>query len=789
VGRFASVNIDGDPLILNTSWPPINSRWNQDLPQPIGTGFMQRITLYILVGMLAGQVSAQEHATFEFGNHPTASSSMTQLFQQHYREPTVKGAATLWDMWLAGASLWYAGQTPAEGEAMRSYWRGRLLTRPIDAEGYVGTCQHLGSAHADGWPFPLWTQSEGVGFHFTLAHNPFLAAMNTPRASSAEGWILEGCSVSQLNEAEGMVLTLDRPNASITTPAFDIDPYVSPFVCVDLATDGLPSTDSPEIRWRRDEAFRPEDRLAFTPPRAGEGGKLVMIPLYRHPGHQGRIKQWRIDWNNQGPGKVVLRAWHSAVDSRHNVNNPSFVLGCLDYARWTADLPFLREALPKIWTALDYALEEFHVREEGIVRTDWVGHDGRTGLDRTTSPKRLIRGRGIGSNYWDLLPFGSRDLMATLYVLAAVDRTALLHRQLERHPEWGLPIPPARLQAEKLEALAKFIRQAARALFWNDTTGRFAACVDADRFLHDYGYSYLNMEAIYYGLANPSQARTIFDWLDGRRTVPGDTSQGSDIYHFRFASRASTKRNIDWYMFAWADPESIAWGGQVQDGGAVLAWSYHDVMSRLQTLGPQNAWERIDQIARWYAEVQSEGGYRAYYAKPGRGSLQGCGTPGGLGLDCEFSESLLVPLSIVEGFAGLDATVEGLRISPHLPTDLPTLKIQSIAIHGHIIHVEMTGQRVTLQSVASSGRPLRLFLADPSYRRDGTPAPSEGFVWQPADAPTIEWTKDTAAQANLDPAPRRVDPSLSPRRPGSFRIRPITNDLANKISGTVSIDP
>jgi hypothetical protein len=332
--------------------------------------------------------------------------------------------------------------------------------------------------------------------------------------------------------------------------------------------------------------------------------------------------------------------------------------------------------------------------------------------------------------------------MATLYMLAAVDRTADLHRQMERHPEWGMPSPPQRLRAEQLERIAQSIRRTSQILFWNDTTGRYAACLDEDRLLHDYGYTYLNAEAIHYGLATPSQAQTIYDWIDGRRSVFGDTSQGKDIYHFRFAPRATTKRNIDWYMFAWADPESIPWGGQVQDGGAVLAWSYHDVMSRLAVRGSSNAWERLCEIARWYAEVRQEGGYRAYYSKPGRGTLQGCGTAGGLGLDCEFAENLLVPLTIVEGFAGIHPTVEGCKIRPRLPNESPILVIRKLFLHGHQVEVELSSDQITLKSVSSHRRPIRVFVPDVGWSCEGRQAKVDFVDWQPNTEPVLRWKRN-----------------------------------------------
>ena len=72
--------------------------------------------------------------------------------------------------------------------------------------------------------------------------------------------------------------------------------------------------------------------------------------------------------------------------------------------------------------------------------------------------------------------------------------------------------------------------------------------------------------------------------------VAGDTSQGADIYHWRFAPRATTRRNVQDYVWPWSAPQTIPWGGQIQDGGAVLGFSYYDLMARLQTNGSDDAW-------------------------------------------------------------------------------------------------------------------------------------------------------------------------------------------------------
>ena len=121
--------------------------------------------------------------------------------------------------------------------------------------------------------------------------------------------------------------------------------------------------------------------------------------------------------------------------------------------------------------------------------------------------------------------------------------------------------------------------------------------------------------------------------------MAGDTAQGADIYHWRFAPRATTKRNLDWYFWAWNNPESIPWGGQVQDGGAVLGFSYHDLMARLKVARAGQCLEAVAGDLRWFDEVQAAGGYRKYYNGSREGSLQGGGTAAGSASTRSFSRA------------------------------------------------------------------------------------------------------------------------------------------------------
>jgi hypothetical protein len=414
-----------------------------------------------------------------------------------------------------------------------------------------------------------------------------------------------------------------------------------------------------------------------------------MVPMHRHPEWKGHFTGLRLRWENAKPQEMIVRAIHTAVDSRHPITNPLFVLGCADFFRWTGDVEFLRQQIGRLRRVIAYARSEFAFEQHGSVLVPWVGHDGRTGfVHDAAGNKTILYGHGVGNNYWDLLPFGHRDCYASMLLFAALRAASELERAIETHPEWNLPPRgDSDPSAAKLDQMAANLRDRASALFWNEERERFVACLDADGVAHDYGFTFLNLEAIHYGFASDAQSRRILDWLDGKREIAGDTSTGADIYHWRFAPRATTKRNVDWYAWVWHGPDTIPWGGQVQDGGAVLGFSFHDVMARLKTNGPDDAWKRLREILVWFREVQSEGGYRAYYAKPGRGTLQGGGPAGGLGMDQEFLESVLVPQVMLYGFLGFQATADGYEMHPRLPKDWPSLTINGIRFHDRVLTI------------------------------------------------------------------------------------------------------
>jgi hypothetical protein len=335
---------------------------------------------------------------------------------------------------------------------------------------------------------------------------------------------------------------------------------------------------------------------------------------------------------------------------------------------------------------------EFHTNERNCVYTTWPGHEGRSGVVWTNGKKQILPGQGVGSNYWDLLPFGGEDALATVYYYDTLLKFADLEEQIRLHKEWHVDVNDA-YDPSRLREHARSIKSYFDRHFWNKQTGRFGT-IDLDGQMHDYGFTFLNNEAVVFGIASPNQEHSIYSWISGRRIVPGDTSTGDDIYRWIFAPRSTTRRNVDYYFWGWSNPEDVPWGAQVQDGGAVLAWSYYDLMARLKTAGPEAVSPRLQAIAAWFDDTQREGGYRAYYSKDAsRGSLQGGGTAGGLGLDREFVESVMATQEMLYGLLGFRPTVDGFAISPQLPEDWPELTITRIHLHDQVLDITATRDR------------------------------------------------------------------------------------------------
>lgn len=653
--------------------------------------------LLVVSLLLARDASAQAPPQFSVPGREVEMAALNELHALHHAQAFT--SCTLWDTWLPLATLW-------TGEGPQVKYREVFLQRRMDEEGYVSMQQHRGLGHSEGWPFPTWQQAGGAGFHFSTHDEVYgLQYFALKALANTDGWEISGAEVGGIDPVRGLHLRATGGPIRITTPPFRCGTIVAPFVRLEWGARALPAGAVAKISWllEGESAWDETRHVSTVAPRSAEGVRYANVPMHRHPGHAGVLTRYRLTIDDVAAGATVeLKSLITAIDTRHPITNPHFIRGSCDYFSWTHDVAFLRENMARMRKALRYALAEFRVREMHSVTVPWVGHDGRSGIVIGADGKKNIRvGLGVGGNYFDLLPFGGSDGAATIYLYDALRHFTALERAVAAHPEWAMPAEGV-FTAEGLATLADAVRLKFQQRFWSAETGRFVGWIDVEGRAHDYGFTFLNQQAIHYGVASPEQAQSILAWLDGTREVAGDTSRGADIYRWRFAPRLTTRRNVEMYQWVWSAPETIPWGDQVQDGGAVLGFSFYDIMARLKVRGPDDAWQRLGEILKWFREVQSEGGYRAYYAKPGRGLMQGGGPPGGLGMDQEFFESVLVPQVMLYGLLGLTPEAEGFTLAPRLPKDWPSLAVSRVRLHDHEVEITATADgRVSIKTLVS----------------------------------------------------------------------------------------
>ena len=699
-----------------------------------------------IVSQLTGNVP-EGFPRFTFASHPEQAGLLSHYLWHHFHHRLGDSMVLFNKEYLLTGDIWL-GNAYSRGskEKIQEVHRGALLEVYIDAEGYVASHQHFSQAHDLGWPFPSWGQShrelarvkgKTAGWHFQPLNNVRGWIGGHLRASNGKEYTGEtAISLWELHDVKSLGIKKNSwhleatgPSPRITTPkGYSINAFDSPYLQLRWKRSGASlNHGAPYVEWLRqsDTDYSSDRRVYFYPQKSPLSREYYhsIMTMHDHRQWQGKIKRIRICLA-PGESEVTFEidSFFTVYDTRQTINNPIFILACCRYFNWTGDLDFLRRQIDRMRLALRYQQTVMGGLKHSHIRNQWPGHDGLRSWRKDNSGKLTFNsGHGIGSNYWDILPFGWDDLYATNQYYAATLAMAEVEEAIEQNPGWNIPLATTSSGPQQLRRHARRVKETANRLFWNGQNGRFVACIDKNGDKHDYGYTFLNLDAIWYNLANRDHARQIMDWITGKRIVKGDTSTGADIYRWRFGPRATTGRNIEWYGQGWWAPESLDWGYQIQDGGAVLGFTFYDLWARLQILGPDNAWRRLMQILAWEKEVHLEGGYRKYYEGGKRGTtLQGGGTCGGLGIDYEFYESSLLPAIIPYGFLGLRARADGfLVINPRLPEACPEMALDNLLYHNVRFDVRAANSTIELNCKERPTAPIRLKFQG-TWRKEGS---------------------------------------------------------------------
>ena len=348
-------------------------------------------------------------------------------------------------------------------------------------------------------------------------------------------------------------------------------------------------------------------------------------------------------------------------DTRHFTTNPNFVLACYRYYAWTKDIDFLERNLSRIRAAMEFMLSDLGGRN-GIVVLPDKDHGG--------TPD------DVPSNYWDDLPFGGKSAYVNAYFYGALGAMASIESAVGNTDK-----------AKEYNELRAKCHKAYNESFWNDAAGRYVGCIDENGVVRDYGFTYVNMEASVYGLPDKAQVERIYHWMEQERTWSGKIDTYS---RFRFAPRANTIDCSDWwYLNGKAEIPSQAFDTHLENGGAILYTSGYDIMARAKHLGADNALRRLKAILARYEEPDRLCGGPPLRYREANGWQ--------VGTDVPFPESGLVGASFLHAFLGIQATDEGLLITPNLPSQLEFAGVRNLHYRGVMLDVRVTSDSVEIE--------------------------------------------------------------------------------------------
>jgi hypothetical protein len=404
-----------------------------------------------------------------------------------------------------------------------------------------------------------------------------------------------------------------------------------------------------KIMWTNDMKYKEEFK-----------NKLINFPVSSN----GYV--W--SWTNQ-------ERWPTPPEEAfHFDNNPKYILGVYRYLMWTRDLSILNmtdergyTVLGKLRLAMHYMLTTLHGGSEGILIIDNGENNGTV--------------KGLPSNYWDNLRFGYKDAYDSIYFFASLKAMKDIEQMLGNVEE-----------ATKYDELIQKSRSSYDKNFWDDKKGRYIGCVDVEGHKWDFGFTFLNLEALAYGLGNKTKANLILSWLDGKRIINGDTSIGKDIYFFRIAPRSTTKaiesEGPPYWWYSLGGKISVGPGGNanfghhLENGGAIFYVSFYDIIARIKYVGSDNAFDRFLTILNEFKIDK----------------LRNRNMGWTLGITGTFPESGLVPTVFLYGFMGIDATIDGLSIRPSLPSTIQFAKVNNLMYHGKIYNITVYRDKIEIET-------------------------------------------------------------------------------------------
>ncbi len=708
-----------------------------------------------------------------------------------------------WQEWNSMSYYWFNSYDGFKTDRIKGI-RKILSNIPVDDYGYVwqetdavlDNMSHPDKGeHRMGWPFPNAAHTDGLAVSWDFngdaesAWSSRYRVGDTYHDNAAE--VKNGLYTTDVVGVSSVDFTSNRYDETVSYFApllqLDLRMYTADCENIEDVLVHYTASDTGKDVWHtvsvKEKAFISYE---FTP----SYEHLIFLPMYAEEGWKSNydfssdgeeyygnyIKQIRIEIKakegTEISGNFALNSVRPAFDTRHSNNNSIFISSLRNDYDYTGDMEYLKENITKARKAMNFYMQMYdetrHLNDQSYL----VGHEG----DKTSKSEVLRTATSLANGYWDISFMPKFDFQSNMYfykalvdmeylekVLAAqdvvVDKSAATIKTADRNQNFGTS--EYAYDAEDLRKIAEDVLAELRKTtsadgtgFWDAETGRFVAgYAEKEDKWYDYGYVMWNLEAIYYGIADEAQAKSIMDWISGARTVEKDKygSQGKDIYYYEFAPRVNTysaENQSDFSIFTghYKNDKMVYGETQVQNGGAIMYVTFFDLMARVNVYGANDAFNRLLAIKNWYMDiydyyVKSENYgvspdrfYWDYYERSQwkgkyvplqngiKGTLERGGNSGGvLGIDGEFLESFLMVSAIPYGFFGID-TADGntLKISPSLPNKLNYWGMENLTFNQVKYDLTIEKNSLTIDCVRGNATGLQVLVSLPTDKKNPT---------------------------------------------------------------------
>ena len=308
-----------------------------------------------------------------------------------------------------------------------------------------------------------------------------------------------------------------------------------------------------------------------------------------------------------------------------------------------------------------------------------VNLNGQSGLMTIYDPRNDGTVHGVSSNYWDSWNFcGYNSAYENVLFYKAICAMSDIENYIGNKDN-----------ANYYKTLSEKIKGKFNEVFWDSEKGRYISSINVNGDKLDFGVTVINFMAVSAGLATKEQAVSVYDWVDGKRIIDGDTSTGADIYNFKVSARSNTVAiesvEEDGLHYWWYNGHPFndvlpghwgEYGLQMQNGGTIFYTSYYDVSGRTLISG-DNAMKRFNAIMDEFHIDSLRRDPRTSF-----GVYQ-------VSINGEFPESGLVPLAFVTDIVGITPEISGLKIQSSLPSDMTFAGVNEYRYGNRVYKIEV----------------------------------------------------------------------------------------------------